>query len=327
MPDAPALQYRGGQIRLDFLSNARPYMARLTVAMIRGPSIGGKHVLPASAIDGFRLHLTANAYSRHTRRAYLCDLLGLARFCGERRVCLKSVSASDLAEFLNSPHARVGPTGHQRAPGALNRVRASLRAFFRWLRETGQIGVNPAVALRAGAFYPEPPATINRQDEGRLLSALRSAAGPLAFRDGVMVEMLLATGIRIGELVGLDRDDVDLEAATAIIKAKGGPVQVRHMRADSTPWYSAEIRYRHDPEWGAVPATVTLRGTGNRGAELASTIVLVVTEFLPNPPLGPEAFRIDFPPATEVLDMFTGKRYTVPGSPGSTTGGGPTLPD
>ena len=144
------------------------------------------------AVAGFSDHLRGNGYSRHTIRAYCCDLKGLERFCGESRLGLRDVRASHLVEFLNSRHTQLGPTGHTRAPGAINRVRASLRSFFAWLCDTGEISANPAAALRAKPPYPKLPEIMSKTVENRLLSSLRSAGDTLALRDRLMVEMLLA---------------------------------------------------------------------------------------------------------------------------------------
>ena len=81
------------------------------------------------AVERFIEHLRANDYSRHTIRAYRCDLTGLVRFCRGQGLSLKRLDANHISAFLTSPYALDGPTGRQRAPGAVNRVRASLRAF------------------------------------------------------------------------------------------------------------------------------------------------------------------------------------------------------
>ena len=74
------------------------------------------------------------------------------------------------------------------------------------------------------------PRTLSRKEQERLLSVLRTQEDHLAFRDRVMVEMLLATGMRVSEVVGLAVGDIDLEARTATIRVKGGACQVRHVR-------------------------------------------------------------------------------------------------
>ena len=217
------------------------------------------------AIGGFERHLEANGYSWHTRRAYRCDLEGLLSFFEGKNPGVRKISARHIADFLNSRHALLGPTGHRRAPGAINRVRASLRSFFGWLCDTGQMGANPAAALRPRPPYPEVPRILSKTEESRLLITLRNARDPLGLRDRIMVEMLLATGMRISELVGLNCGDVDLHTSTAIIKSKGGPVQMRHIRQGVLRHLARYIRWRQ----GLPQASAALL-TGSNGRRITA---------------------------------------------------------
>jgi len=197
-----------------------------------------------AAIDGFLQQLEANGCSVHTVRSYRSDLRSLQRFYGSNRTPLNRIAPAHLSEFLTSPCALVGPTGRLRSPGALNRLRAVLRSFFRWLHETRQIGSNPACALRVRSLRPMPPAVIDRRDERRLFAAMRDSDDDLANRDRVMVEVLSGTGIRIAELVGLDVGDVNLRAAQLTIRAKGGVPEARHLNRRLVRSLRAYLRRR-----------------------------------------------------------------------------------
>ncbi|HUT36138.1 MAG TPA: tyrosine-type recombinase/integrase [Planctomycetota bacterium] len=182
-----------------------------------------------TAIHEFETHLRGNGCSRHTIRAYLCDLNGLHRFYESNGSRVEDVTPSDVARFMASRHALAGPRGRTRSPGAVNRVRAALKSFFRWLGDTGQLGANPAAALRVRAVRPIPPAVLTRDDEERLMAVLEGTEGVLAFRDLVMLRVLLGTGIRIGELIALDTGDVDLANSWLRIHSKGGGHEVRYL--------------------------------------------------------------------------------------------------
>ena len=68
------------------------------------------------------------------------------------------------------------------------------------------------------------PAVLQQQQLRRLLEAMAAAAEsdePLALRDLAMVELLYGTGIRVGELVGLDVDSVNRERRTVTVLGKG----------------------------------------------------------------------------------------------------------
>jgi integrase/recombinase XerC len=69
--------------------------------------------------------------------------------------------------------------------------------------------------------YKEP-STLEPGEIERIRAVLAEKTGTLADRDRLIVELLLGTGIRLGSLVGLNVGDVDLEACTLDIHAKGG---------------------------------------------------------------------------------------------------------
>ena len=81
-------------------------------------------------------------------------------------------------------------------------------------------------------------------DEQRLLKAMAGTKDPLAFRDRVMVTMLLRTGMRAGELLGLDVADVDFENRLVHIRAKGGTEQLRYLTQGAVPMLTRHLKWR-----------------------------------------------------------------------------------
>ena len=190
-------------------------------------------MLPQEAVKSFLDYLEANDYSPHTVRSYHRDLRDLLAFCREKRLrSTQRLTVNHISAFLNSNYAQNGHRGQRRAPVALNRLRATLRSFFGWLRDTGQIRANPAARVRIRSLPQRPPRVLKQSEESRLLDTLRKQGSPRAFRDRVMVEILRTTGMRVNEMVGLRMGDIDLEAASVTIHTKGGSVQARHLRPD-----------------------------------------------------------------------------------------------
>lgn len=194
--------------------------------------------------ERFLEHLQANGCSPHTVRSYRCDLGRLRDYLDGGQASVSALRPETLATFLNSPFARTGPTGKVRGPGAVNRERIVLRSFGRWLWQAGHLRSNPAAGLRARALPQSPPRVLSPDDEKRLLDALRGSSAPLAFRDRVMVEVLLATGMRASELVNLQVPDVDLAARTAWLTAKGGARQARHLRRTVVSLLKCYLKWR-----------------------------------------------------------------------------------
>jgi integrase/recombinase XerC len=99
-----------------------------------------------------------------------------------------------------------------------------VRVFTAWARRTGLIETDPGALLgSAKAHRSLPPAL--RVDEARsLLEAAAAHAddgSPLGTRDVAILELLYATGIRVGELCGLDIVDVDDERRVVRVLGKG----------------------------------------------------------------------------------------------------------
>src|SRR5690606_7730170 len=89
---------------------------------------------------------------------------------------------------------------------------------------TGRVETNPAVRLAAPGKDKHLPGVL-RQGQAEELMTLAAVASddadPVAVRDRAVLELLYASGMRVGELTGLDDDDVDLSAGTARVLGKG----------------------------------------------------------------------------------------------------------
>jgi integrase/recombinase XerC len=177
------------------------------------------------AIDAFAVHLDANrGASVHTIRAYRGDTRLLADFCRRRGV--DDPAEVDL-DLLRAWLAQLSARGASRA--TLARRGASIREFFAWTTRTGRTRADPAVRLASPKVDRTLP-TVLSVDAARVLvdHALAAAAegDPIAVRAWVSVELLYATGARVGELVALDVDDVDRRARTLRLLGKGAKERV-----------------------------------------------------------------------------------------------------
>ena len=153
--------------------------------------------------------------SEHTARAYASDLAAFLRWAETRnRKELAAWSLPVLRAYLGLLTTR----GVR--PSTVIRKVAALRSFGRYLRRRGLIAADPASRLtlpRAGGRLPRfvPEAEIQRLLDGPWPDDLR------ALRDRAILELLYGTGMRLSELVQLDREDVDLAAGTARVSGKG----------------------------------------------------------------------------------------------------------
>ena len=157
--------------------------------------------------------------SEHTIRAYLGDLTALRHFLEERGVDdWAQVRLADLRSFL------AGQDEAGAARSTIARRAASVRGFFTWAVRTEQLGKNPALRLVAPKRTKTLPSVLRQSEASGLLEVARTAADdddPVHLRDRAIFELLYASGIRVGELVGLDVDDVDLRERVVRVIGKG----------------------------------------------------------------------------------------------------------
>lgn len=150
-------------------------------------------------------HLKGKSRASATILAYGKDIDQLVSFLQKSgKANAQDVATEDLNTFMNSL-AKEGYT-----PKSISRKTNSTKTFFKFLKSTGVLESDPATALEHPKFENKPPRILS-QIEYR---ALRDAArGDL--RIFAIIELLLQTGIRIGELAKLSVEDLTLEGDSA----------------------------------------------------------------------------------------------------------------
>lgn len=169
----------------------------------------------------YELHLMAERdLAAHTVTAYVSDIEGLLDHAG--RMGQTSVDELDL-RTLRSWLAKQQTMGRSRT--TLARRATSARMFTQWLLRTGRSSRDAGLQLGSPVPHRTLPSVL-RVDEARDLVAAavaRVADGndPVAIRDVAILELLYATGVRVGELVGLDVDDLDHDRNVVRVFGKG----------------------------------------------------------------------------------------------------------
>jgi integrase/recombinase XerD len=158
----------------------------------------------------------------NTLAAYQRDLHGYRAFLRARGLDTPArVDERVVRAYLEHLQALCNDDGTSRYSSAsVARALVSVRSFHRFCAEDGALVTDPALEVRA----PRVPRGIPKAlTEAEVLSLLGAVTGdePRALRDRAILETLYASGIRIGELVGLDRADVDLGAGLLRVVGKG----------------------------------------------------------------------------------------------------------
>ncbi|MUU73129.1 tyrosine recombinase XerC [Pseudarthrobacter sp. GA104] len=179
--------------------------------------------LPAelrAALEAFARYLSAErAVSPHTLRGYLGDVRSLlSHAAAEGALRLGDLDLGTLRRWLGDQ----SQAGAARA--TLARRSASVRVFTAWALAEELIVADPALRLKAPKREQALPGVLQAAQVTRLLATLDDAAAegaPLSLRNRAIVELLYATGVRVGELAGLDIDDLDPDRRTLRVIGKG----------------------------------------------------------------------------------------------------------
>lgn len=162
--------------------------------------------------------------SPHTVRAYLADVRALGDFAAQQGAPSPGDVTLPLLRRWLGDQAAAGS-----ARGSLARRSASVRTFFAWALDRQIVAADPSLRLASPKRLRTLPGVLKAPQATSMLEVAAVAADdedPIHVRDRAMLELLYATGIRVGELVGLDVDDLDDGNRLARVLGKGGKERV-----------------------------------------------------------------------------------------------------
>jgi integrase/recombinase XerC len=163
-----------------------------------------------AAVDEFGLHLArVDNRSAHTVRAYVGDVVSLLEHAAHEG-CAEPADLDIVV--LRGWLARRMADGAARTSQA--RRAAAGRTFTAWAHRTGLSPTDAGAQLASPRAHRDLPTVLRAdQAEDLVTGAPRGAdtteGRAVEIRDRAVLEMLYATGVRVSELCGLDRADVD----------------------------------------------------------------------------------------------------------------------
>ncbi|MDO5629443.1 MAG: tyrosine recombinase [Mobilicoccus sp.] len=267
-----------------------------------------------SVLDAFVRHLRAErGRSEHTVRAYRQDVQSLldAVTTGESadRAPQELVATLTL-EGIRAWLAAGAAAGAARS--TLARRAAAARAFSRWAARHGHLDTDVAARLaspRRGRHLPEVLTadqvdtllTDRKADADADAPATSPRERAVTLRDTAVLELLYASGCRVGELVGLDIDDVDLSERTVRVVGKGDKERVLPLGIPAVDALAAWLRVRHELLGPRSGAAVFLGARGGRlDVRRVREILTAATSARDLPGISPHGLRHSA--ATHLLD-------------------------
>ncbi|MGJ5175296.1 tyrosine-type recombinase/integrase [Bradyrhizobium oligotrophicum] len=157
--------------------------------------------------------------SENTLQAYMQDLTDFGRWCPATCDPLR-IQTDTLREYLEDMKGR-----RALSPATIRRRIACLRAFFRFLADQGQMA-DPFVGWRLKLPRRKRlPRALSRDETSTLLASTRDLERAKALEVTRLlrteVSLMVATGIRVGELCKIQTGDVSHDGSTLRIHGKG----------------------------------------------------------------------------------------------------------
>lgn len=165
-------------------------------------------------VDAYILRLQkVKRASPNTVRAYQGDILDFLRFCDQGNKDPLDLDSRIIREYFAYLKGRVAAT-------TLSRRIASLRGFYRQLKEESWIAENPWASVRGPKLPKNLPEFLTVPEASNLVEKPDENT-PMGMRDRAMLEVLYGCGLRVAELVGLDVGAIDFGREMVTVKGKG----------------------------------------------------------------------------------------------------------
>lgn len=174
-----------------------------------------------SYIDSFICYLaTERNYSPHTIDCYRHDLFhGVDFFAGALGKKDSELMPQDLSPQLVRSY--LGDLYFNNlAKASISRRLAAWRSFYRYLGREGLVADNPLSNVASLKLEKKLPTFLFVDDCKALMEAPKSDS-PLSLRDRAILETLYSSGIRVGEMMGLDIDDLNMVRGELRVMGKG----------------------------------------------------------------------------------------------------------
>jgi integrase/recombinase XerD len=159
---------------------------------------------------------TGRRLSPHTLDAYARDLADYTTFARRHRIANWSEASTTLIDAYFASLLKRGLAGTTVA-----RRRSALRGFHAHLQRHGIVAGDPLAQLPPPRRERRLPHALPLDDIERLLAQPQGESA-LALRDRAMLELAYASGLRVSELIGLERNRIDLATRSLEVSGKGG---------------------------------------------------------------------------------------------------------
>ncbi len=152
--------------------------------------------------------------SKNTILAYCKDLEQFLNFCKVKEVSIKEIDHLIIRKYL----ALLYSDGLKKT--SISRKVSALRSFFNFLKREGYIDKSPMLKILGVKQYTKIPQFLCIRETEMLLD-MPDNSSVYGIRDKAILELLYSTGIRVGELINLNIEDINLSNNILKVMGKG----------------------------------------------------------------------------------------------------------
>ena len=158
--------------------------------------------------------------SKNTIDSYSVDLRKFQDFLLSKEKGFPSFSRVDIIDFIE----RLRDEGYSLS--SICRYISSVKGLCKYLLVENVIKEDPSETLQAPKRWERLPKSLSISDIRSFLELSSSVKKPTKMRDGVMLELLYSSGLRVSELVSLKLEDLHLEAGFLKVLGKGSKERI-----------------------------------------------------------------------------------------------------
>jgi len=192
-------------------------------------------------VSDFAKALAREGFSANSINAYSTDVRLFLRYLKEKGFDLKHTKREHILTYL---WERLQAKKKRISRASARRTISSLARFFAFLLDEGILKESPMIAIKLPRVKREAPTVLNLGEVESILNATNKEEC-LSARNLAILELLYSAGLRVGELVSLQVDSVDIENGSLVVIGKGGKQRIAVFGRSAKKALKNYLLFRH----------------------------------------------------------------------------------
>lgn len=217
------------------------------------------------AVDRFLIHLRlSRGVSEHTLRGYLADLQGFVKVVLEKEpLLLEEIAKRMIRRYLAHLHEQ------KASVRTVLRRLSALRSFYKFAMREKLVNENPMEEIDSPKREKKLPVSIEYSQIQHLFEQ-PDISTYLGMRDRAIMELMYSSGLRLSEIVGLNKRDLDIKSLQLNIFGKGKKQRIAPITKTAADWIWKYLQHPErrldfaDHKAEADPAAIFLNRWGRR---------------------------------------------------------------